>query len=58
MIKGPLGVFVLLSMSQYFHNLSQFLFGISIHLTHNSISNVVIFLETFNSKRTERAYKY
>jgi hypothetical protein len=47
------GFSVLLFMSQYFSYRSRFSFGIYIHLTHYSQSNVVIFIETYNSKRTK-----
>jgi hypothetical protein len=50
--------FVLLYMSQYFSHLSWFSFDINNHLTHNSVYNVVISIETSNSKSTENSYKY
>jgi hypothetical protein len=51
-------LFILLYMSYYFSHLSQFSFDINIHLTHNSVYNVVISIQTCNSKRTESSYKY
>jgi hypothetical protein len=58
MIKGLLGVFCLALYVIVFLPFSQFLFGVNIHLTHNSVSNVVIFIEMCNSKRTESNYNY
>jgi hypothetical protein len=58
MIKGLLGVFCLALYVIVFSHLSRFSFGINIHLTHNSVDNVVIFIETCNSKRTESTYTY
>jgi hypothetical protein len=58
MIKGLLGVFCLAMYVIVFLHLSRISFGIYIHLTHNSQFNVVIFIETYNSKRTESSYMY
>jgi hypothetical protein len=58
MIKGLLGLFCLALCGIDFSHLSRFSFGIYIHLTHNSLSNVVIFIEIYNSKKTESSYMY
>jgi hypothetical protein len=58
MIEGLLGVFCLALYVIVFPHLSRFSLGVNIHLTYNSVSNVVIFVETWNFKRTESTYKY
>jgi hypothetical protein len=58
MIKDLLGDFCLALYVIVF--LPSFLvsFGIYIHLTHNSLFNVVVFIEMYPSKTTQSSYMY
>jgi hypothetical protein len=58
MIEGLLGIFCLAQYVIVFLPFSSFLFAIKVHLTDNSVSYIVIFVETCNSERTESTCKY